>query len=249
MRKVLVITSSSSDLQLQSGKKVATGFFLSELIVPVQKMRAAGFEVHYANPSGTEPSLDPFSDRSVWFSFRRSEYEIAKRDLETEKLGARGSLHTPFRFDQLSDKDLNQYDALYIPGGHAPLMDLTNNPELGRIILHFHNNSKPTGIICHGPVALMSTRFAGDGKFAYSGYKISCYSNLEEKMNEYMWWDRVVDKMEDQLRKEGAVITNRWPMFPNVVIDRELISAQGPTSVWRFGDTLVREITRRAIES
>lgn len=61
------------------------------------------------------------------------------------------------------------------------------------------------------------------GKFAYSGYKISCYSNLEEKMNEYMW-DRVADKMEDQLRKEGAVITNRWPMFPNVVIDRELIS-------------------------
>lgn len=115
----------------------------------------------------------------IW---RRSEYEIAKRDLETEKLGARGSLHTPFRFDQLSDKDLNQYDALYIPGGHAPLMvrsfiltdlmenllflkDLTNNPELGRIILHFHNNSKPTGIICHGPVALMSTRFAGDGMF------------------------------------------------------------------------------------
>jgi len=30
--------------------------------------------------------------------------------------------------------------------------------------------------------------------------------------------------MEDQLRKEGAIITNRWPMLPNVVVDRELIS-------------------------
>lgn len=70
MRQVLVITSSSSDLQLESGKKVATGFFLSELMVPVQKMRAAGFDIHYANPSGTEPSLDPFSDRSAWFKFK-----------------------------------------------------------------------------------------------------------------------------------------------------------------------------------
>ena len=52
---------------------------------------------------------------------RRSEYEIAKRDLETEKLGTLGSLHTPFRFDQITDEDLNKYDALYIPGGHAPL--------------------------------------------------------------------------------------------------------------------------------
>ncbi len=53
---------------------------------------------------------------------RRSEYEIAKRDLETEKLGAQGSLHTPFRFDQIGEDDLNKYDALYIPGGHAPLV-------------------------------------------------------------------------------------------------------------------------------
>ncbi len=70
MRKVLVITSSASELQLKSGKKVATGFYLSELAVPVQKMRAAGLEVQYANPTGTEPALDPLSDRTLWFKFK-----------------------------------------------------------------------------------------------------------------------------------------------------------------------------------
>ena len=68
-----MITSSASDLQLKNGKKVATGFFLSELVVPVQKLRAAGFEVHYANPLGEEPALDPFSDRSAWFKFKYAE--------------------------------------------------------------------------------------------------------------------------------------------------------------------------------
>ncbi len=70
MRRVLVITSSANELQLQSGKKIPTGFFLSEVIVPVEKMRAAGFEIHYANPSGTEPSMDPFSDSRAWFKFK-----------------------------------------------------------------------------------------------------------------------------------------------------------------------------------
>ena len=40
----------------------------------------------------------------------------------TEKLGSQGSLHTPFRLDQIGEDDLNKYDAIFIPGGHAPLV-------------------------------------------------------------------------------------------------------------------------------
>jgi putative intracellular protease/amidase len=31
----------------------------------------------------------------------------------------------------------------------------------------------------------------------------------------------------------------RWPLMPNVVEDRELITGQGPTSAWRFGEALL----------
>jgi putative intracellular protease/amidase len=49
------------------------------------------------------------------------------------------------------------YAALLVPGGHAPMSDLAFNADLGAIIANFHAKQKPIGVICHGPVALMST--------------------------------------------------------------------------------------------
>lgn len=40
------------------------------------------------------------------------------------------------------------------------MIDLHNNQNLGYIINHFHRHNKPTGLICHGPVALLSTNLA-----------------------------------------------------------------------------------------
>ena len=49
------------------------------------------------------------------------------------------------------------YAAILVPGGHAPMADLAFNADLGAIIADFHQRQKPIGVICHGPVALMST--------------------------------------------------------------------------------------------
>jgi len=54
--------------------------------------------------------------------------------------------------------DLQRYAGLLIPGGHAPLIDLANNPEVGALLRHFHQAGKPTAAICHGPIALLSAQ-------------------------------------------------------------------------------------------
>lgn len=40
------------------------------------------------------------------------------------------------------------------------MVDLHNNQNLGYIIHHFHRHAKPSGLICHGPVALLSVNLA-----------------------------------------------------------------------------------------
>jgi putative intracellular protease/amidase len=40
------------------------------------------------------------------------------------------------------------------------MVDLHNNQNLGYIIHHFHRHNKPTGMICHGPIALLSVHLA-----------------------------------------------------------------------------------------
>jgi hypothetical protein len=52
----------------------------------------------------------------------------------------------PRPFHSITDEELKTFDGIFIPGGHAPLTDLGADPELGRILLHFHAEVKPTGI-------------------------------------------------------------------------------------------------------
>jgi putative intracellular protease/amidase len=51
----------------------------------------------------------------------------------------------PRPFKSITNEELETFDGVFVPGGHAPLSDLGDNPELGRILLHFHNRNKPTG--------------------------------------------------------------------------------------------------------
>lgn len=46
--------------------------------------------------------------------------------------------------------------AIFIPGGHAPMMDLMQSKDLGKMLRTFHEKGKPTAMICHGPVAALS---------------------------------------------------------------------------------------------
>jgi len=49
------------------------------------------------------------------------------------------------------------FDAVYIPGGHAPMQDLLKSTALGRLLVAFHHRNKATALVCHGPIALLST--------------------------------------------------------------------------------------------
>lgn len=68
-KTVLVILSGSNRINLQKKSK-PTGFFLSELMIPVQLMRSNGINLIYANPTGLPPPMDPFSNHRIWFGFR-----------------------------------------------------------------------------------------------------------------------------------------------------------------------------------
>jgi putative intracellular protease/amidase len=260
-KSILTILSESSKITLQNEKKIDTGFFLNELAVPTIGMRKEGFSIMYASPNGAAPVMDPLSDRSLWFAFHRRDYLNSKRTVEEEY--SKGGMNFPIPFSRISDRDLSLYDAVFIPGGHAPMVDLEDNRELGRILKHFHENHKVTGAICHGPIAFLSAKENGfyliiypnlkQADWCYSGYKMTTYSNREEWFNEKMWGGKITRKAENLLRDGGAIIRNRLPMLPNVVVDREVItgslmgffkhfSAQGPTSAWKFTSIFINSV-------
>ena len=65
-------------------------------------------------------------------------------------------LRNPTRISDVIASGLDQYDAVFVPGGHGPMMDLLDDPDAGTVLRHFHKTSKPTAVLCHGPISLLS---------------------------------------------------------------------------------------------
>lgn len=118
--------------------------------------------------------------------------------------------------------------------------DLGADKDVARILKHFHEHQKPTAVICHGPIALLSARTGVPGEdFIYKGYKVACYSNIEEKSNELLWGGKL-RKCEDALREAGLEVqTAALPLTGKVVVDREVVSGENPTSADGLGKKFV----------
>lgn len=95
------------------------------------------------------------------------------------------------------------------------MTDLWSDRDMGRILLHFHKEKKPTASLCHGPIALLSTRVADkDSPWAYEGYEMTCYSNTEEKTNEMLFGS----KLQGRLERYTVVVCERVLWLPAAVL-------------------------------
>jgi putative intracellular protease/amidase len=248
-KKILIILSDADSFPIKktsgsnSSKTVEqpSGFFLQELAKPLQKLLDAGHEVTFASPKGCEPTTDPNSETLLAYAGnfyeRRREHELI------ERMKKENGFSTPRPFSSISDAELATFAGIFIPGGHAPLQDLGSDPELGRILRYFNRENKPTAAICHGPYALLSTKKAGDGSFVYSGYKITCWSDAEEKMMETMFGGEI-EKVESALRNEGAVLMEGVPeKVGGTTLHRELVTGGNPLAANALGDRFLKMIS------
>ena len=256
--KVLVILSSASQLELRDGKNYHTGYYLDELAIPLRKIVDAGYTPVFANPKGNAVSFDPASNGKVFFGGDDAARAQAVAFLE----GIPGLQH-PKTLSAILKEGTADYVGVFIPGGHAPMQDLVQDKTLGDILVTFHANARPTGVICHGPTALLSTlsdpvsfrkaMVAGDftaaSKLAagwpYSGYRLTVFSSGEEHAIEgegNQLGGSVLFYAADALAQAGAHVDRIGAWRVNVVEDRELISAQQPFSSDAFGDAFVAKL-------
>jgi putative intracellular protease/amidase len=133
--KVLIVLSSTNVLTLKGGAKHPTGFYMNELGVPLKALMDAGFTPVFCNPKGNEPTMDAASNKPSYFG-NEDEYKAVKNLLNTSS-----ELKHPQTLAKVAGGDLNQFSAVFIPGGHAPMEDLWKDPALGKILRYFHEKN------------------------------------------------------------------------------------------------------------
>jgi len=211
--KILFVLTSHSELG-NTGKK--TGFWIEEFAAPYYLLSDAGIDITIASPKGGQPPIDPKSEAADASTPATERYnkDIAVK----EKLS-----HT----HRLSDVKQTDYDAVFYPGGHGPLWDLSTDATSISLIEDFYSNGKPIAFVCHAPAALVNVK-AKNGDPLVKGKNVTGFTNSEE---DAVHLSTVVPFMlESELKKLGAHYSKGADWGSYVQQDGQLITGQNPGS-------------------
>jgi putative intracellular protease/amidase len=227
MAKVLFIVSGATYWVLKDGTRYATGYWAEEFANPYKILTDAGHSVVVATPGGTTPNVDMMSLRPSMAGGEQGalDLEAIIRDAEV--------MRRPL---QLSDVRLEDYDAVYLPGGHGPMADLAFDADAGRLLTAQLESGNPLFIVCHAPAALLATRIHGVSPF--KGYKVTGFTNEEEEGVGLA--PRATWLLETDLKEKVEVDYSRGPIWePYMVEDRNLVTGQNPHSAAVLGKRML----------
>jgi deglycase len=160
-----------------SGKKVAVlvdnYFEEDEFTGPIERLRDAGADVEIiaAEPEGKEVQSLKHVDKS-------NKYEIDKT---------------------LEEADINDYDALVLPGGAINADHLRMQPKAREWVNNITEMGKPLAAICHAPWILASTGLA-------KGKRLTSYFTIQDDMR-----DAGAEWVDESVVVDGNLITSRQP--------------------------------------
>ncbi|MFK0119528.1 type 1 glutamine amidotransferase domain-containing protein [Streptomyces sp. NPDC090994] len=219
MAKILMIVSAADTLVLADGSAHPTGYWAEEVAVSHKVLVEAGHQVDIATPAGARPTVDPVSldERGGVRAADGAEFRAYLDSIAAD-------LDAPLDLGTVEAAD---YDALYLPGGHAPMTDLADDPALGALLTEADQRGRTVAALCHGVAALLSATDSA-GAFLFAGRGLTGFTNEEERQGGL--GDAAPWLVEDRLGERGAHVRAGAPWSDTVVVDGNLITGQNPQS-------------------
>jgi len=187
-----------------------TGVWLEEFAVPFNALKQAGHQITVASVAGGDVPIDP---NSAPDDEQAREWAEAIRQLEA----------TP-AIDAL---DPQQFDAIYMPGGHGTMFDMPENTLLHDLLSSFDEAGKPIACVCHAPAVFTGMQRV-DGQPFVSGRVIASFTDSEERAVDGV--TKIPFLLETRLRELGADFRGADDWQSNAVREGNLITGQNPQS-------------------
>ncbi|KAL0065210.1 hypothetical protein AAF712_002036 [Marasmius tenuissimus] len=223
----ILFVFTSADKNLQGGQ---TGYFLPEAAHPYYVL-APHFDIEFASPKGANPPVDEGSVKS--YAEDKESVQWLKDETVKSKLA---------KAKKLSDVKASDYDAIFYPGGHGPVIDLPYDTTNHKLASEFFQAGKITSAVCHGPAALVGAT-GKDGKSVFNGRKATGFSNKEEEMVNMV--KAVPFLLEDKIKENGGTYDKAAePWGEKVIVDGNLITGQNPNSAAAVGKAILAALKK-----
>ncbi|MDX3310038.1 type 1 glutamine amidotransferase domain-containing protein [Streptomyces sp. NPDC054884] len=226
-KRILIIVTSTGEYEKVGYR---TGLWLGELTHFYDVAEQAGYELTVASIEGGPVPLDPESLAHNVLS-----------DLGTDKRYAdRAFMDTLRDVVAVSEVDVDDYDAIYLTGGHGVMFDFHQSRPLETLIARFFDSGRIVSAVCHGPCGLLDVTLS-DGEPLVKGRNVTGFSWREEELAQRA--DAVPYSLEDRLKELGAKYSvAAKPFDTHVVEDDRLITGQNPGSARAVAEAVVRRL-------
>ncbi|MEO0698120.1 MAG: type 1 glutamine amidotransferase domain-containing protein, partial [Pseudomonadota bacterium] len=125
--------------------------------------------------------------------------------------------------DEVNHED---YVAIVIAGGVAPMFTFRENKTLQQLIADFYVSGRPTAALCHGVTSLLDVKLP-DGSYLVEGKTVTAFSLVEDKAVEASINGKFFDwYVEEALIERGAKYTQGGMWADFAVQDGNLITGQ-----------------------
>lgn len=204
------------------------GFWWAELSHPYYEFTERGYEVELFSPDGGKCEADAMSDPNDPSGYSSSDL-ISQGFIHTQQLRSLVDSTKP-----VADLTTDDFDALVVAGGQAPMFSFENATALQQKFVEFYEAGKVTSALCHGTAILRYVKLSS-GEYLAKGKTVTGFANVEEDFADNAVWNYGLlprDKhvmpwrIEDELKKIGAnyVQAGLWRGF--AIRDGNLITGQ-----------------------
>lgn len=226
MSKVVIVMSAASTWERTDGSLYPTGYWAEELAAPHKRFVEAGFTVDFASPGGVSQPLDAHS----------ADPEVAGADCASHVEHAAKALRSFGAPRKLEELDIADYEAVVLPGGHGPVVDLYRDADLGRLLTAADAAGKLIGAVCHGPAGLLSS-VDEEGKWLFAGRELAAFTDEEERL--FGTADGAPWLLASRLRELGAKHSSGPAYEAFTVRDQNLFTGQNPASSAPMAEAMV----------
>ncbi|MET7791867.1 MULTISPECIES: type 1 glutamine amidotransferase domain-containing protein [unclassified Streptomyces] len=227
-KKILVIVTNVDEYR-KSGMR--TGLWLGELTHFWDVVEPSGFSMDIASPSGGKVPIDPES----------LSHEVLAELNTGKRYENRRFMDLLEDTKRISEVNVEDYDAIYLTGGHGVMFDFPQSQDLESLMAQFYETGRVVSTVCHGATGLLNVTLS-DGEPLVKGKSVTGFSWPEEELANRA--QAVPYNLQEELKKLGANYSTADEPFETYVVEEgRLITGQNPGSARAVAEAVVRRLT------
>jgi putative intracellular protease/amidase len=209
-----------------------TGVWFEELSTPYYAFLDGGASVDIASILGGPAPVEPKSQKALGENSASVDRFLRDKEAQAKLANTK----------KIAASDWQNYDAIFLPGGHGTMWDLPQSEELAKLLTDAFASHRVVAAVCHGPVGLVNAK-APDGRPLVAGRKVSAFTNSEE---DAVGLTPVVPfLLETRLRELGGIFERGRDFEPYAVADGNLVTGQNPASSEQVAELVLTRLSEK----